>query len=463
MNNFSLLIVNFFFRKIGHCFFLKKSKFNPKKSFRKGFNRFHPYHILMPSYWPFLLSLGFLTVTLGAVLFFHFNLKFLLIFGFGQIVTVSFLWWVDVVYEIVEHTSAIRKSLKIGMVLFIVSEVMFFFSFFWAFFHVSLVPAVALGCSWPPVGLVNLVIDPMLLPLFNTLLLISSGITLTGAHNFLDLSFYMLKKNLYFLFLEFTFCKNNELNLSYFYSFISRLKFIINLHSCLKKEVFIYFFSTLLLAFFFTACQAYEYVESLFFISDSVYGSTFFLLTGFHGFHVLIGTIFICVCFLRLIEGHFDDGHYIGLECAIWYWHFVDVVWLFLYIFLYVWGNTRRFGGFFVFTFEHTNLDFSENYQINFQDSASPLMENIIELHHYIFFYLCLILGFVLWLLIVILCSCHWRKDFCWFNNDNLHNLFGCIDRNKTTWYFVKDETQYLVLPDVNILYGTITLCPFYQ
>ena len=171
----------------------------------------------------------------------------------------------------------------------------FFQLFFWAFFHSSLAPTVELGCIWPPLGIS--VFSPWRVPLLNTLVLLLSGATITWAH--------------------YSILINNA------------------------KEAILSLKITILLALFFTMLQVTEYIEATFRISDGVYGSTFFMATGFHGFHVIIGTIFISVSLYRFIQGHFTKEHHFGFEAAAWYWHFVDVVWLFLYLSMYWWGNNK--------------------------------------------------------------------------------------------------------------------------
>jgi cytochrome c oxidase subunit 3 len=189
------------------------------------------------------------------------------------------------------HTKAVQRGLKMGVVLFIVSEVMFFFAFFWAYFHSSLAPAIEIGSIWPPVGIT--VFSPWGVPLLNTLILLLSGVTITYAHHALTLG------NRFYL--------------------VDGLAF------------------TILLAVIFTFLQAFEYRTAPFNISDGIYGSTFFMATGFHGFHVIIGTTFIVVCLMRV--HHFTKQHHVGFEAAAWYWHFVDVVWLFLFVSIYFWGS----------------------------------------------------------------------------------------------------------------------------
>jgi cytochrome c oxidase subunit 3 len=240
-------------------------------------------------------------VTIGGVGYFHYY-SFgwtLLILGLISVITVLILWWRDVIREatyIGNHTEKVQLGLRFGMILFIVSEVMFFLAFFWAFFHSSLAPSVELGSLWPPRGIHPF--NPFKVPLLNTIILLASGATITLAHNALLI---------------------ND-----------------------RKTTIIAFISTVILALLFTSLQVLEYVEAPFTIADSVYGSTFFMATGFHGFHVIIGTTFIVVCFIRFLGHQFSEKHHFGFEAAAWYWHFVDVVWLFLFITIYFWGGYRH-------------------------------------------------------------------------------------------------------------------------
>jgi len=264
---------------------------------KKKFNT-HPFHLVDPSPWPFFISMALFVLTLGIVLFFHtFKYGFLiLIFGLVFLISTMIIWWRDVIREATfrgQHTLKVSEGIRLGVVLFIVSEVMFFVSFFWAFFHSSLAPSIEIGGVWPPKGLATL--NPMGLPLLNTLILLTSGATVTFAH----------------------YCIQTQ-NRS---------------GGCVA------FISTITLAIIFTLFQAYEYVEAPFNLSDGIYASTFFLATGFHGLHVIIGTLFLCVCFYRFINSHFTPRHHLGFEAAAWYWHFVDVVWLILFLFVYVWGT----------------------------------------------------------------------------------------------------------------------------
>jgi heme/copper-type cytochrome/quinol oxidase subunit 3 len=201
----------------------------------------------------------------------------------------------------------VQKGLRLGFILFIISEIMFFFSFFWAFFHSSVSPSIWIGAVWPPIGIQT--INPWALPLLNTIILLSSGITVTWAHKAILCPGYIVN------------IPEGEI-----------------IRQNYRKVVIMGLVSTILLGLFFTNIQLFEYKHANFSINDGIYGSVFYLLTGFHGFHVLIGTIFLFICLLRHIAYHFTSDHHLGLEMAIWYWHFVDIVWIFLFIFVYVWG-----------------------------------------------------------------------------------------------------------------------------
>nr|AET09679.1 cytochrome c oxidase subunit III [Gondogeneia antarctica] len=255
----------------------------------------HPFHLVEKSPWPLTASLGAMLLTSGLVMWFH---KFsMLLFSIGLISTLlsATQWWRDVSREGSLqglHTKKVVTGLQMGMILFIVSEILFFFSFFWAFFHSSLNPTAELGGVWPPTSIESF--NPFSIPLLNTAILISSGISVTWAHHAL--------------------LQNN--------------------HSQTIQGLVV----TILLGVYFSALQALEYLESPFSIADSVYGSTFFIATGFHGLHVIIGTIFLLISMIRIKSALLTPQHHTGLESAIWYWHFVDVVWLFLFVTIYWWG-----------------------------------------------------------------------------------------------------------------------------
>jgi cytochrome c oxidase subunit III len=259
----------------------------------------HPYHLVDPSPWPLVgAASGGLTV-FGGVLAMHGEGFALLIIGVLCILSTMFLWWRDVLRESATpglHSPVVRIGLRYGMTMFIASEVMFFTAFFWAYFHFALFPEHVAGQAvavWPPVGVHTF--DPFHLPFLNTMILLLSGTTITWAHHSLLSGDY------------------------------KSLKWGLGL--------------TILLGLSFTTCQAIEYSDAPFaFINGGVYPSVFFLATGFHGFHVIVGTCFLTVCWIRAMRGSFTPKLHFGFEAAAWYWHFVDVVWLFLFVAIYWWG-----------------------------------------------------------------------------------------------------------------------------
>jgi cytochrome c oxidase subunit 3 len=257
----------------------------------------HHWHLVDPSPWPIMGSLSALCLTSGGVLYMHNYIEGYLLFKFGifSLIFVMYVWWRDVIREATfeeHHNSAVQRGLRLGMLLFIVSEIMFFFAFFWAFFHSSLAPVYNIGGVWPPKEIIT--IGASGIPLTNTIFLLSSGATVTYAHH--------------------------------------------AIRSKSKKHTIIGLILTLILATLFTLLQGYEYLNAPFNINDSVFGSCFYMTTGFHGFHVFIGTCCLFVSFLRVIFNHFTSTHHFGFEAGIWYWHFVDVVWLFLFVMVYWWG-----------------------------------------------------------------------------------------------------------------------------
>jgi len=276
----------------------------------------HPYHLVDPSPWPFIGSIAGLLLAFSAVTFMHPDLfgaetgktlkalgYWKLAPGFLLVFATMFFWWRDVVAEgehLGHHTPVVQLGLRYGMMLFIASEVLFFAAFFWAFFDASLFATEAQqyarveanGGVWPPKGVEPF--NPFDLPLMNTLILLLSGTTVTWAHHAL-------------------------------------------LHGD-RKGLINGLTVTVLLGLCFTGLQAYEYAHAAFGFRDNIYSSTFYMATGFHGFHVIVGTIFLFVCLMRAIKGHFTPTHHFGFEAAAWYWHFVDVVWLFLFIAVYIWG-----------------------------------------------------------------------------------------------------------------------------
>ena len=268
----------------------------------------HDYHLVDPSPWPFVGSVSAFVTAIGAVFWMHNQIgPWVLLIGFAGVLYTMFMWWRDVIKEAHQgdHTPVVGIHLRYGMLMFIASEVMFFVAWFWAFFDASLFTGEAIQASrvlatggvWPPKG-VN-VFDPWHLPLVNTLILLTSGTTVTWAHHAL---------------------LNND-------------------RQGLKWGLL----ATVILGALFSSIQAYEYAHATFAFSrdngGNIYSSTFFMATGFHGFHVLIGTIFLLVCLFRASAGQFTPKQHFGFEAAAWYWHFVDVVWLFLFAAVYVWGS----------------------------------------------------------------------------------------------------------------------------
>ncbi len=264
----------------------------------------HSYHLVDPSPWPFVSSVSVFILALGLINYMNEDAFWLLLIGIGLVLYAMYGWWNDVVNEAQHqghHTPVVQLHHRYGMILFISSEVMFFAAWFWAFFNVSLFPedvihferAEFLGSQWPPLGIE--VFDPFHLPLLNTLILLLSSVTITWAHHAI--------------------LENDRKGL------VSGL-------TC-----------TVILGLTFTLFQIIEYIHAPFAFAGHIYGATFFMATGFHGLHVLIGTIFIGICLFRAMKGHFTAEHHLGLEAAAWYWHFVDVVWLFLFCSIYVWAS----------------------------------------------------------------------------------------------------------------------------
>ena len=262
------------------------------------FSEKHSFHLVDESPWPLIGAIAALNITFGGVMTMHLYSggTFILKGGFVLLLLIMYGWWQDIVREGTfegQHTQIVQIGLRLGVILFIISEIMFFFAFFWSFFTAALTPITELGSIWPPVT--YQVLNAWEVPLINTIVLLSSGVTVTWAH-------YAI------------------INGNYKLSIIGLIL-------------------TICLAILFTILQGYEYLDAPFTISDSVYGSTFFMSTGFHGFHVFVGTCFLFISICRLIFHHFTTNHHLGFEAAAWYWHFVDVVWLFLFIMVYWWGG----------------------------------------------------------------------------------------------------------------------------
>nr|YP_009566975.1 cytochrome c oxidase subunit III [Cryptopone sauteri]QBB73598.1 cytochrome c oxidase subunit 3 [Cryptopone sauteri] len=255
---------------------------------------FHPFHLVTISPWPILTSLSIMNNLIMTINWFN-KLNYYYILTIPCTLLCIYQWWRDVVRESTYqgfHSISVYNGLRLGMILFIISEILFFFSFFWSYFHSSLSPSIEIGQIWPPLNIMPF--NPYDIPLMNTIILISSGLTVTWSHHsMINMNIYESKKSLFF---------------------------------------------TILLGIYFSSLQMFEYLESPFTISDSIYGSIFFIATGFHGLHVIIGTLFLSICLYRMFNLHFSSHHHFGFEAAAWYWHFVDVVWLFLYISIYWWS-----------------------------------------------------------------------------------------------------------------------------
>ncbi len=260
----------------------------------------HDYHILKPSPWPLLGAVSAFIMLFGAVLYFKGDNPWMLLIGFAGVLYTMYVWWAEVIAEgkAGDHTPVVQIGLRYGVIMFIASEVMFFVAWFWVFFKNALYPmgplSPAVDGVWPPAGIETL--DPWALPLINTLILICSGAAATWAHHAI--------------------AEDDD-----------------------RKGLIWGLVIAILLGALFTAFQIIEYAEATFAFSGNIYGSIFFMATGFHGVHVIIGTIFLAVCLIRALRGGMSKEHHIGFEAAAWYWHFVDVVWLFLFVSIYIWGS----------------------------------------------------------------------------------------------------------------------------
>lgn len=260
----------------------------------------HDYHILAPSLWPFLGAIGAFTMLFGAVLFMHEHGPWMMLIGLVLVLYVMFGWWAETVQEnkAGDHTLVVQIGLRYGVIMFIMSEVMFFAAWFWSFFKHAMYPGgpeqpIEFNV-WPPIGIETF--DPWHLPLINTLILLCSGCAATWAHHAL-------------------------------------------VHENNRQDLKWGLLLSIILGALFTVLQVYEYSHAAFGFAGNIYGANFYMATGFHGFHVIIGTIFLGVCLLRVMKGDFTPESHVGFEAAAWYWHFVDVVWLFLFAAVYIWGG----------------------------------------------------------------------------------------------------------------------------
>jgi cytochrome c oxidase subunit 3 len=255
-----------------------------------------PYFILRLSPWPILIAFNTFNLIISNIIIINFKINIISLFNLIIIIRISILWWRDVIRERTfqgNHNFYIINLIKFRIILFIISEIFLFISFFWNFLHNSLAPSIELGLNWPPKNIIFF--NPLLIPLLNTIILLTSSFTVTLAH-------------LYLL--------NNS-----------------------KKKTIIFINLTIILSIYFLILQILEYKQATFTFSDSIFGSSFYIATGFHGLHVIIGTIFLIINLLRIIKLHFSYIHHIRFELGAWYWHFIDIIWLFLYITFYWWNN----------------------------------------------------------------------------------------------------------------------------
>jgi cytochrome c oxidase subunit 3 len=255
-----------------------------------------PFHLVRPSPWPILGAICAVGMAGTGVLYMHGGSKWYPLAGLVGLLLVMAGWWRDVIHEaFVEraHSAIVKIGLRYGMALFIASEVMFFVAFFWAFFNAALFPVDAIKNTWPPPGIEPM--NPFRFPLLMTMILLLSGTTVTWAHHEIMES-------------------NNQ-------AAAKGLALTVGLGLC------------------FTCIQAFEYMHSEFGFKGGIFSSTFYMATGFHGFHVIVGTLFLLVCLGRTLKHQFSARSHFGFEAAAWYWHFVDVVWLFLFISIYIWGG----------------------------------------------------------------------------------------------------------------------------
>nr|DBA43668.1 TPA_asm: COX3 [Bombus laesus] len=255
-----------------------------------------PFHMVTISPWPIITSFNLMNLLMSIIFWIYMNNLNNMIMNFILLVLSMFMWFRDIIRESTFqgiHSMYITMMMKFSMIMFIVSELFFFISFFWTFFHNSISPAIEINLMWPPKMIKFF--NPFEIPLLNSIILIMSGFTVTLSHyNMLNNKFYLSSKML---------------------------------------------FMTIILGFYFNFMQIFEYFNSFFCINDSIYGSIFFLSTGFHGLHVLIGTLMLLYSLIRMLNNHFSSTHHINYELSIWYWHFVDVIWLFIYMFYYILMN----------------------------------------------------------------------------------------------------------------------------
>nr|AKM70187.1 cytochrome oxidase subunit III [Chaitophorus saliniger] len=255
-----------------------------------------PYFILNLSPWPILMSTNIFNMMISNIMMLNFKMNSFMMMNLIMVMTISITWWRDIIRESTfqgNHNFYIMNLIKFSMILFIISEMFLFISFFWNFLHNSLAPSIELGLNWPPKNI--LFFNPMLIPLLNTIILLTSSFTITLTH------MYLL---------------NNK-----------------------KKNTMLFMNLTIILSLYFLILQMIEYKQATFTFSDSIFGSSFYMATGFHGLHVIIGTMFLMLNLMRMKNLHLSFIHHISFELSAWYWHFIDIIWLFLYMTFYWWNN----------------------------------------------------------------------------------------------------------------------------
>jgi cytochrome c oxidase subunit 3 len=287
---------------------------NINKNILKYFKEQHPFHLVSNSPWPaltaarlFLFLTDFVKILHNQEINFFIFYFYLFIFFYAVV-----SWFLDIVIEATfegYHTFKVQKGLRLGILLFILSEVIFFFAFFWAFFHSAISPTIAIRCTWPPVRIITL--NPWGIPFLNTIILLSSRVSVTWAHRALIYAPIYRKSIIFF--------KTP--------AYLAR------------RDVVLRIALTCCLGLIFTILQKYEYEHALFNITDRIYRSTFYVTTRFHRVHVLIRTVFLFIALVRHLQYHFTNDHHFRFEAAIYYWHFVDVVWLLLFVSIYWWGS----------------------------------------------------------------------------------------------------------------------------
>ena len=242
------------------------------------------YHIVDHSPWPLYFSICLITLILGLPLI-----------PFITLILITFFWFRDIIRESKQgfHTIVVQKGLRLSFIIFLITEIMLFFSFFWSYFHSSLSPSVAVGLIWPPLGIEA--IQYTSIPLLGSFLLLSSGFFVTLSHH----------------------------------AFLASQKYIALIHG----------FITVIFGSLFALLQLTEYSFGTFTISDSVFGSVFYMTTGLHGIHVIVGIIFLVISYIRIWFDHLTLEHHLGFEFAIFYYHLVDIIWLFVFITFYWWGS----------------------------------------------------------------------------------------------------------------------------